>query len=507
MTAPAFDWIAYHANHSPGKTAAVDLHSKRRFTYGEMNERVGRLAGYLSSGLGVEPGDRVAVLSANSTDVFEIQFACFRLGAVFVPLNWRLAPAEVKVIVADCGARVLIADDDNAAAAAEVMAGGGVDHLVDVAGDGGDSAYERGLAGAPAVHTMAAQSHDDICTILYTSGTTGRPKGAIITHGMVFWNAINLGIPFGIGPDTVFLDVLPLFHTAGLNCHANPVFHGGGQVVMMRNFDPAAALAVLADRELGIDKFFGVPAIYLFMAQQPGFAEADLSRLELAGVGGAPISTALIDTWTTRGVKLVQGFGMTETSPAVMFLTAAEAERKVGSAGKPALHNEVRIVDDKDREVAPGEVGELQVRGPNITPGYWNNATATEAAFTDRWLRTGDAARQDEEGFYYIVDRWKDMYISGGENVYPAEVEEVLYAMPGIAEVAVIGVEDEKWGEVGRAVVVSADGADITEDQVIDYCKGKVGNFKLPTSVVFTEVLPRNATGKVLKHELRATFG
>jgi len=507
MGTPVYDWIAHHANHSPDAEALVDLHSGRRFSYRELDQRVGKLASFLRHGLDVSRGDRVAVLSASSSDVFEIQFACFRIGAVFVPLNWRLAVPELAQIAGDATPTVLISDDENWDTSVELKAAGAVTHLVSMRGDGGASDYEAGIAGAESVARMVEQTHEDICTILYTSGTTGRPKGAIITHGMVFWNAVNLGLPFGISAATVFLTVLPLFHTAGLNCHANPVFHTGGRVVVMRAFDPAQTLALFGGSEETITHFFGVPAIYMFMAQQPNFAATDLSRLVSAGVGGAPISTALIEAWTTRGVKLQQGYGMTETSPGVMFLAASDCERKVGSAGKPVLHNELRIVDPEGNDVEPGVVGELWVRGPNITPGYWNKPDETAQAFTDRWLHTGDAARIDEEGFYYIVDRWKDMYISGGENVYPAEIEEVLYQIPGVAEAAIIGVEDEKWGEVGRAVVVLSEGAELSEADIIAHCEGKIARYKLPKSAVFTDILPRNATGKVLKHELRNTFG
>ena len=507
MSTPVYDWIAYHANHSPNSEALVDLHSGRRLSYRDCDRRVAKLAGYLRDGLGVSRGDRVAVLSANSSDVFEIQFACFRIGAVFLPLNWRLATPELAYIVEDAGPVVLICDDEHWQTGTELQDSSTVTHLIGMRADGGDSAYETGIADADPVTAIVPQTHDDICTILYTSGTTGRPKGAVITHGMVFWNAINLGMPFGVDSKTVFLTVLPLFHTAGLNCHSNPVFHAGGCVVVMRNFDPVETLALFDSREHVITHFFGVPAIYMFMAQQTEFASTDLSGIVSAGVGGAPISTALIEAWTTRGVKLQQGYGMTETSPGVMFLTSAECERKIGSAGKPVLHNEIRIVDPHGRDVVPGTVGELWVRGPNITPGYWNKPEETARAITDGWLHTGDAARMDDEGFYYIVDRWKDMYISGGENVYPAEVEEVLYRLPGVVEAAVIGVEDDKWGEVGRAIVVLGEGAELSEDDIIGHCKGKVGNYKLPKSVVFTDALPRNATGKVLKQDLRRLFG
>jgi fatty-acyl-CoA synthase len=342
---------------------------------------------------------------------------------------------------------------------------------------------------------------------MYTSGTTGRPKGAIITQGMAFWNAINLCEAFGVTADTVNLVALPIFHTGGLNVHAMAAFHQGGTNAVMHTFDPGEGLRVLSDPELGLTHFLAVPANWLFMSQAPGFAEASFPGLVSAGVGGSPTPADLIKVWWDKGVPLQQAYGMTETGPLVLSLTKEDAARKIGSAGLPAMHNECRIVDEGGADVAPGAVGELWVRGPNVTPGYWNRQEATAASFTDGWLHTGDAARQDEEGYYYIVDRWKDMYISGGENVYPAEVENVLYDLPGVAEAAVIGVPDERWVEVGRACIVRRPGTSVTEADVVRHCTERLARFKVPRSVVFLDELPHNATGKIQKHELRARFG
>ena len=328
---------------------------------------------------------------------------------------------------------------------------------------------------------------DDISTIMYTSGTTGLPKGAIITHGMTFWNCVNLGGPAYVSPSTVLLTVLPLFHTGGLNCYTNPVLHAGGTVLIMRAFDPGLALQLISDPSYGITQFFGVPAIYQFMAQHPSFATSDFSRLVIGGVGGAPMPVPLLKVWEERGVALQQGYGMTETSPAVLALDREDAARKAGSSGKPVLHTEVRIVRPDGTDADVGELGELWVRGPNVTPGYWNRPEANASSFTDGWLHTGDATRVDEEGFYYIVDRWKDMYISGGENVYPAEVESVLHQLTAIAEAAIIGVPNEQWGEVGMAIVAVKPGHTLTPAEIHAHCAANLARFKCPRLIEFVD--------------------
>jgi fatty-acyl-CoA synthase len=497
-----YDWIAYHAGLTPKKLAAVDLATDRRFTYGEFDERIGRVAGHLQDVLGVLRGDRVAVLAMNDTDVFEIQFACMRLGAVFVPLNWRLTVPELTFIVGDVGAKILIHDVEFTATATALQVSYPDLQLLEHSGRG----YEQAIVSGRPLAQIAPAAHDDIVTIMYTSGTTGQPKGAIITYGMHFWNAINLNV-VNLTSASVTLTFMPLFHIAGLNNFANPVFHVGGTVVVMRAFDPAAALGIISDARLGITHFLGAPAHFLFMAQCPAFAEADFSRLEGVGVGAAPMPVSLLELWQHRGVTIQQGYGMTETGPATLFLPLPDAVRKTGSSGKPVLYCETRIMVDGEREAAVDEVGELWVKGPSITPGYWNRPDANKASFTDGWLHTGDLVRRDEEGFFYIVDRSKDMYISGGENVYPAEVENVLYQIPAVGEAAVIGVADERWGEVGRAIIAVKPGHTLDETAILAHCRANLAGYKNPRSVRFVEALPRNATGKVHKPTLRQQFG
>jgi len=502
----AYDWIAHHAANRPMREAVRDLSTGRTFTYADLDRRVDAMAAHLR-GLGIGRGDRVAVLAHNGVEFFDIQFACARTGAICVLLNWRLTVSELEYILDDSSPMLLVHDVEFAESARELQRRCAIGHLLEIDGGLPDSDYEAALGGYDGGQVEREPlTHDDVITIMYTSGTTGLPKGAMITHGMNFWNCVNLGIPAGIGIDTVHLNVLPLFHTGGLNCYSNPVLHAGGTVVILKTFDPGEALRILGDPAQGITHFFAVPAPYQFMMQHPDFDATDLSRLRVAGVGGAPCALTIMEAWTERGVALAQGFGMTETSPACIFLDPSDALRKIGSTGKALMHTEYRVVNDDGDDCGPDEVGELWVAGPNITPGYWNKPEATADAFEGRWLKTGDAARVDAEGFVYIVDRWKDMYISGGENVYPAEVENVLYQLPQVAEAAIIGVPSERWGESGLAVLALKPGAELDRQTVQEYCAERLAKFKVPADIAIVEALPRNATGKVLKRELRDQF-
>ena len=367
----------------------------------------------------------MALLAPNCPEYFELQFACGRLGAIMLPLNWRLTVPELAYILGDSTPRLLIHDKAFAQQATALSK-----NLLEIDPENPTSAYERALASGAPVPPPVPLTHDDIGMVMYTSGTTGHPKGAIITHGMVFWNAVNLGIPAMISPQTVQLVILPLFHTGGLNCYANPVLHAGGTILIMRAFEPGLALDYLSDPALGITHFFGVPAPYQFMMQHPEVPERrplaaeDFRRRRRALCARHPRRLA----GARRGAD--PGLGHDRDQPGRHDARCRRRDPQGGSAGKAMMHTEIRIVDDQGKDVPQGAIGELLIKGPNITPGYWNKPEATAAAFTDGWLHTGDAVRLDEEGFVYIVDRWKDMYISGGENVYPAEVENVLFQLP-----------------------------------------------------------------------------
>jgi fatty-acyl-CoA synthase len=508
----ASDWIAFNADRTPDKVALIDQGTGRRFTYAELNERSARLAGYMRDEWNIQAGDVAAILAKNSAEYYVFQFACIKLGAIMLPLNWRLVHAELVFILNDADAKGILYDSEFADRTPPLLEACAISHSLELGLDR-DSGYEaivNAERGYPSVVMNPLTTHATTMTIMYTSGTTGHPKGVLITHGMLFWNMVNMSQCIGLNNEAVHYVVLPTFHTAGLNLYANPVFHHGGTVVVAREFDPALTLRTFADESLGITHFFGVPAIYLFLSQHDDFATTDLSRVKSWGCGGAPMPAALLKKYANRGLIVQLGFGMTETSPTVFLIAKRRATVKPTSVGKPLMHTRVRVVDENMQDVPLGDIGEVIISGPNVTPGYHNRPDANDSNFTTdehgtRWLHSGDAGMMDDEGCIYIVDRYKDMYISGGENVYPAEVEQVIFQLDGIKDVAVIGVPDEQWGESGMAIVVRGDNA-LQDAQIIDHCRRNLAKFKVPKSVAYVDELPRNAAGKVLKRELRKQF-
>lgn len=509
----ASDWVAFHADRTPDKLAFICQHTERRWTYASLHERTSYLAGYLRHVWNIQSGDVVAILAKNSVEYFEFQFACVRLGAVMLPLNWRLAESELLFILNDAQAKGILYDNEFAEHIPTLLAKTRIRHSlrIDLNQPPTDdaTAYEDVLAQQmPTVEMSPQTTHDMPMTIMYTAGTTGHPKGVIITHGMMLWNAINISTPTGLNHDSIFYNVLPTFHTGGLNLYANPVIHCGGTNIIAREYDPGLTLKTLSDPGLGVTHFFGVPSIYLFMNQHVDFERTDLSHIHSWGCGGAPMPVALLEHYAKRGIIIQSGFGMTETSPTVFLIDKKRVLTKPASVGKPLLHTRVRVVDDDLRDVPVGSIGEVIISGPNITPGYHNRPDANKENFSDdeygnRWLHSGDAGMIDEEGCIYIVDRYKDMYISGGENVYPAEVEQVIFQLDGVADVAVIGVPHERWGETGKAIIVLKSGCQLDETTIITYCRQNLAKYKTPQSVDFIDALPRNAAGKVLKRVLR----
>lgn len=493
-------WPARRARMTPGARAFVQ--DDAVVTYAEVDRLVEAVARGLRA-RGVAVGDRVAFLGLNSIELAVTLFATARLGAVFLPLNTRLAPPELAWILTDAEPAVLIhADDfDEAVSSGEVAALGLHSHRFTAAGG-------RGLDGlaAPSKERIDVEvGLDDVFMIQYTSGTSGRPKGVMLTHGNIAWNAFNLLVDVDVRSDEIALVTAPLFHTAALNQVLLPTFLKGGTSLIAARFDPAAAIATI-ERER-VTLLFGVTSMYQALAQEPTWASADLDSLRSALSGGAPIPRTLLDTWQSRGLHIIQGYGLTEASPGTTMLRAGDGLDKLGSAGTPCFFTDVRVVAPGNEAAAPGQAGEVHVSGPNVTPGYWHNGAATEAAFDGPWLRTGDVAMLDDDGFLYVVDRVKDMFISGGENVYPAEVEQAVYTHPGVAEAAVIGVPDERWGEVGRAVVVRRPDSALNESDLLRHLDGRLARYKIPKAVVFVDEIPHNASGKLLKSRVRELYG
>lgn len=507
-------WLERRASINPDHPALID--QGRPLSYRALAGRVASLAGGMREH-GIRRGDRVAILSINCAEYLEVLFASARLGAMVVPLNWRLTPPELAFQVGDSEPAMLFVDPSTQTEGLRALPESrSIRTFVSFDGETSlpwASRYEELLQGRPA---SPEGRFEDPFLIMYTSGTTGKPKGAVLTQATQLWNSINIGSAVGLTQADVSLNVLPMFHTGGIGLLALPSLHTGASAVLLRKFDPTEVIRLI--RQYGVTVMFGVPSIYLALIESPAFQSADLRRVRFS-CGGAPCPLTIIEAFRDRGLLFQQGYGLTETAPTCLIIPAHDAFRKAGSAGKSAIHAEVRIVDDEGRDVRPGEVGEVWTRGPNLFSGYWRRPDATKDAFAPPeertesaegyagwWFRTGDLARIDEEGFIYIVDRKKDMVISGGENVYPAEVEDVLYRHPAVADVAVIGVPDPRWGEVPMAVIALRPGHTLTAEQVIRFCEGKLARYKIPKSLEIVEALPRNAAGKVLKRVLREQF-
>ncbi|WP_284751280.1 o-succinylbenzoate--CoA ligase [Arthrobacter sp. efr-133-R2A-120] len=506
-------WLQRRRPKSGSKIALIS--GNRQLSYEEFAERSDRLANALKAG-GATKGDRVAYLGDNHPAFLEALFACGQLGAIFVPLNTRLAPPEINFQLEDCGAVALIHSASLNGLAASGAEGTRVGRrvVVDDSFPGDRSAasvsetptsaedYEDVVASGAPLHLDEEVELDDGAMILYTSGTTGRPKGALLTHGNITWNCINVIVDFDFSSSDVALMISPMFHVASLAMGVLPTLLKGGTVVLESRFDPQRTLELIEQHRA--TTISGVPTTYQMLCENPAWPTSDLSSLNKLTCGGSAVPTRVLEAYEARGLRFSNGYGMTETAPGATTLPSARSRDKAGSSGLPHFFSDVRIADVAGGLAQQGTVGEIQIKGPNVIHEYWNRPDATAESYEDGgWFKSGDMGYKDADGFIFVSDRLKDMIISGGENIYPAEVEQAISELDAVGSVAVIGVPDEKWGEVPRAVVVLREGAFLTEDELKEHLTGKLARYKIPKTVVFVDDMPRTASGKIRKSELR----
>ncbi len=498
------DWLAKRARLSPNRVALIEAATGRKISYAEWNARANRAAHALRA-LGLQKGDLLAVLSTNRLEYLDLLFACNKTGVILQALNVRLAVPELQAMVQDIPPRALIYSGDlaeKAAALAEavpIMIA--LDEPIRGAHRRWEELVERASDRPPGSIPL---SLEDPWVLCYTGGTTGLPKAAILTHGTITWNAVNTVMSWGLRPDDLAILNAPLFHTGGLNVFTTPLVHIGGASVLCAAFD-ADQVFDLLERE-PVTLFFGVPTMFIRLQQHPRWERADFSRCRIVISGGAPCPMPVFERFFEKGVPFKTGYGLTEAGPNNFWLPDEKTRRKPGSVGSPLFHVEARVVRD-GRDVGPGEVGELWIRGPHVIPGYWNRPDETARTIAEGWLRTGDLAMFDEEGDFYIVGRIKDVIISGGENIYPGEVESVMLGHPDVAEAALIGVPDPEWGEVGRAIVVRRPGSALTGEELLVYLRSRLASYKVPKSIVFVEDLPKTGAGKIDRALLRRRYG
>jgi fatty-acyl-CoA synthase len=532
----AADAVSHHCRTRPDASAIEDATTGEVITWHGFEQRVAGLAGALSDDLGVGRGDRVAVLASNDPWVVIAQFACMRLGAIFVPLNFRLARAELEFLCTDSKPAVLIHDAGMRDVAVDVAAAAGVRRLAsfpgarpatmqsaerdeeepdnpaagpETTGAASDTAYDivAGTARATPRRACRVGRMTDPVALLYTSGTTGRPKGAICTHLTLHYQLLNSLQPYDLSPSSRYLAVLPFFHAAGLNSMTNPVLLLGGTVIVVPRFDPARVVELLADRDRGITHFSGAPVMYQVMSTVEQFADADFGHLRHGQIGGGFLNWEVTKAFHDRGWALSVGYGSTEMGPIVSIVPPAATLTKFGSCGLPVQYTAIRLVGPDGEDVAPGQTGEVWAHGPAVVPGYWRQSRDNDSAFAGEWFRTGDALAQDEDGFLTMVDRFKDMFKSGGENVYPAEVERVVQEHPDVADAAVIPIADERWGEVGRALIMPRPGVVVDTAAIAEHCRNRLAKYKVPADFVVVEPFERNVTGKLPKAELKKKYG
>ncbi|MBI1280580.1 MAG: AMP-binding protein [Anaerolineaceae bacterium] len=506
------DYLGRRALYTPDQLALVDAGKvpHRTFTYSEMNNRANRLANWLQDGAGIQQGDRVAILAYNGVEYLDAFFACGKLGAILVALNWRLHWRELQQLIDKTQPKVMIYSDEFKDVIGQITVDNTpIRHLLHIEGKGLPNSryYEKTLSDSilrPVVTESVTE--EDIACLIFTGGTTGLPKAAQISHRMIGWNTLNT-IIHDLQHGDVTVNTFPLFHTGGLLVYTTPLLILGGTVVLTRKFEAEQILSLL--EEYSATVYAAVPTMYQMMTTAPNWAQADLSNLRFCTSGGAPLPVYLVEKFQAeKGVQFKQGFGMTEFGPGVFALAQEDAVRKAGSIGRPNFYVDAQIVDEFNHHVAPGQVGELVLRGPSMCSGYFNDPEASASVVDEQnWFHTGDLAVMDDQQYFTIVDRKKDMFISGGENIYPTEIEHVLYKHPAVEMCAVVGIPDPKWGELGKAFVVIKPDQQATKDELMAHMQHFLAGYKVPRTIEFRESLPISAAGKILKRELINSHG
>lgn len=505
----AADLLSARARLTPDREALYDVHTGKRYTYRQLNERANKAANFLRSRLGIKKGDRVSIYAQNCLAYIDLLYAVGKIGAVIVPLNWRLAVAELVYIVNDAEPSAILVGPEYVGEFQEINHACDIPIVVGLEGAVLERAYsyEEELVQASADEPSRPDNIDgeDAYCIMYTSGTTGRPKGAVIPHRQILWNVINLPASWGLHESDVSPVFTPMFHAGGLFVYLTPLFYVGGRIVFFRTFDPDFTLETIESEKCTV--IAGVPTIYRMWLDSRSFQKVDLGHVNYFSSGGAPLPVPLIEAWhKTKNVFLRQGYGLTEVGPNCFSMTNEESLRKKGSIGKPIFHSRVRLVNEEGSDVPVGEIGEMIISGPHVCSGYWRNEAATSEAIRNGRFYTGDMARMDDDGFFYIAGRKKEMIISGGENIYSAEVETVFQNHPAVKEAALIGAPDPKWGEIGLIFVQLRPGQSVTAEALRDWCGRFLARYKIPQKIIFVDELPHTPYGKVLKNELKEKY-
>lgn len=497
MTDAAVNWFEQRSRLSGSRTAVVDGETGERWTYSEMETRAAGIAAFLRK-RGVSAGDRVGLLSPNDVAYLDLLMACRKVGAIFVPLNWRLAAGEISGILQDCIPKIIVIHPDLQAMAVQVRLHSAQTVLLN------DTDYAEALHSGETLAAAVPSSIQDAWMMIYTGGTTGKPKGVVLSHESVLWNAINTVLSWSLSQQDSTPTYLPMFHTGGLNALSLPVLLAGGTVVIARSFDADSVVRLLNEERCTIALM--VPTMYHMLVASDAFQQAEFPTMHTFISGGAPCPQAVYSAFARKNLAFKEGYGATESGPNNFYIDPHDVVGKPGSVGTAMMFNEVRIVGPNGEEKARGEVGEIVLSGRHLFQQYWNQPEATQEVYRDGWFHTGDLGKRDEDGYYYIVGRQKDMIITGGENVYPLEIEHLLQSHPYVREAAVIGLPDEKWGEIVVAVIAAYTGTELDESGLKAFCKERIAKYKIPKQMLFVHELPKTPVGKLDKKSLFTLF-